>query len=183
MPPPGHPLTKRRWGPIVWTTLHTVAAGYPKRASESHRRSLFEFLNALPALLPCPLCGEHLRKLLDGEDGPPALRGAGDARLLGRDSAFEYTVALHNRVNERLGKRAWGLRNARAVYITSRARSTAATTAPAASPVSIAAVVVSIVAVAAAAIAIAAATREGRDGRYRCGPVISDGSLALLLYG
>lgn len=84
------------WGPIFWATMHLVALGYPDDPSYSEKRAAKEFYNSLPHLLPCPLCREHFREVLQGL---PV-----ETWLDNRRSLIEWTWMAHNKVNERLGK-------------------------------------------------------------------------------
>lgn len=55
------PISPNRWGPTIWDTLHYVSLGYPEaNPSEDVRQAAFEFMSALPFLLPCSICREHL---------------------------------------------------------------------------------------------------------------------------
>lgn len=55
------PISPDRWGGVFWDTLHFVSLGYPVRdPSPEMRQAAFEFLRALPFLLPCKVCREHL---------------------------------------------------------------------------------------------------------------------------
>lgn len=98
-------LHKKRWGPNFWVTIHTVAASYPNTPSADDRKHAYTFISNMPDLLPCPECGRHMRTMLrNGAEGLESLHSPQDPRLNSRESFFGYTVAMHNVVNERLGK-------------------------------------------------------------------------------
>lgn len=84
------------WGPIFWSTMHTVALGYSDTPTYSEKRAAKEFFNALPHLLPCPVCREHFREVLQGL---PV-----ETWLDNRKSLVEWTWMAHNQVNTKLGK-------------------------------------------------------------------------------
>ncbi len=85
------------WGPPFWRTIHYVALGYPDKPTESDILSYKMFFVSLGAVIPCQTCAinyaRHLRDLpVEG-----FLTG-GSGRL------FEWTVHMHNMVNEETGK-------------------------------------------------------------------------------
>jgi hypothetical protein len=84
------------WGPIFWATIHITALGYPDQPSYSEKKAAKEYFNALPYLLPCPVCRDHFREVLQGIPIEPWLDN--------RKSLIEWTVMAHNKVNERLEK-------------------------------------------------------------------------------
>lgn len=84
------------FGPAIWWTLHATASAYPDEPSASQRADCASLARALPSLLPCLSCGEHLREELSLRDLASAC--ASGERL----SAFWCDV--HNSVNARLGK-------------------------------------------------------------------------------
>lgn len=87
------------WGPFVWSTIHIVALGAPPSfKDDSKRREAYaRFYNTLPDVLPCRLCGDHMRKHL--RDMP--VEGHLDG---GRQSLFEWTVRFHNAVSRDTGR-------------------------------------------------------------------------------
>lgn len=55
------PISPTRWGPVIWDTLHYVSLGYPERdPAPEMRQAALDFMQALPFLLPCQACREHL---------------------------------------------------------------------------------------------------------------------------
>lgn len=84
------------WGPIFWHTIHITALGYPQKPSYAQKRAAKEFYEALAQLIPCPVCREHYQQHLQIAPISPHLDR--------RDDLFRWTVELHNRVNETLGK-------------------------------------------------------------------------------
>ena len=76
------------WGKHVWRLIHTVA--------RHHHTKLKEIFSSLQFLLPCSECRVNFTKELKIRDFQCTQKDAEKA-------AFE----LHNRVNERLGKREW----------------------------------------------------------------------------
>ena len=84
------------WGPIFWHTIHITALGYPQSPSYAQKRAAKEFYEALAHLIPCPVCREHYQTHLQVAPIGPHLDR--------RDDLFRWTVDLHNRVNDTLGK-------------------------------------------------------------------------------
>lgn len=75
-----------------------VALGAPHdmRGSESTRLDYAKFFNSLPGVLPCGVCGHHLKQHL--ETSPV------EDHLDGKESLFKWTVEVHNAVNRTTGR-------------------------------------------------------------------------------
>ena len=79
-------VTPSVWGPILWGAIHvTCLTG----------SATPEFINAFADALPCPACSQHFKQLLAEVPFPDS----GDPSIL-----FEWSVKVHNKVNERIGK-------------------------------------------------------------------------------
>ena len=89
-------LPPSSWGPFFWHTIHICALGYPLKPSYAHKKAAKEFFEALTFLIPCPICRDHYVEFLKQMPISPFLDK--------RDDLFKWTVALHNKVNESLGK-------------------------------------------------------------------------------
>lgn len=97
------------WGPVGWRTLHDHAwFFYADVATVEDRQNMKAFLDAYAAGIPCPSCRRHFSGMV-ARDIPshdvPALAG--------NEQLFAATVAWHNEVNERKGKRRVPLATAR----------------------------------------------------------------------
>jgi len=88
---PGQMATADRavWGPAAWRLIHWTALHEPKRLSP-------RWFRLLARLLPCAECCAHLTANLAALPPPPLATNA--------DALFAWSVRLHNRVNEQLGK-------------------------------------------------------------------------------
>ena len=84
------------WGPYVWAAIHIMCMGAPDKIPEGKRKSYAQFINSLPNILPCTVCGEHLRENL--------ATFPVDDFLDSRQSLFEWSVRMHNIVNRHTGK-------------------------------------------------------------------------------
>ena len=85
------------WGPIFWTTMHIVTLGYPASPSAEEKAGAAAFFNSLRTMIPCPICREHYVAFL-AESPVEAATGS-------RDALVFWAFTLHNKVNDRLGKR------------------------------------------------------------------------------
>lgn len=108
------------WGPVFWTEMHIAALDYSSKLPEikddgtpekqeaiarweEHMKTTEEmtvaYFAGLPYRLPCPKCGNHLLMHYKKLPYEEYVRGT-----MGTMKLFEYTVDLHNAVNEMLGK-------------------------------------------------------------------------------
>lgn len=94
------------FGPYMWATLHFVAMGAPATFDEKQKVLYKAFYSQLPSIIPCQSCGQHLVETMNNIPIEPALTGA--------LALFEWTVNIHNAVNERLGKPKLSVEEARA---------------------------------------------------------------------
>lgn len=85
------------WGPIFWSTMHIVTMAYPDSPSYAEKRAAKEFFQSMTYLLPCPVCREHFTEVLQGLPVTSWLDN--------RTSLVDWLWQVHNRVNQRLGKR------------------------------------------------------------------------------
>jgi len=81
----------RAFGPIVWRSLHTLAAGYPVAdVSEDKALATIVFLYSLGKMLPCSHCQAHWQQALDGTYLPAVVRN--------RQQLFTFLLELHNSI-------------------------------------------------------------------------------------
>lgn len=90
--------TSTVWGPPAWFFLHSMALALPKKIPVRQQAHIRRFLKDLSWLLPCPSCGENLRRRL------PNMQSSDDAVHQGRDALVNWLVALHNSVSRDLNK-------------------------------------------------------------------------------
>ncbi|TBU30172.1 FAD-dependent thiol oxidase [Dichomitus squalens] len=81
-------------GRATWTFLHTTAAYYPEKPTQTQRVNMLSLLRALPVLYPCSVCAQHLGENMKTRP-PDVSTRAGLSRWL---------CEQHNEVNGRLGK-------------------------------------------------------------------------------
>lgn len=89
-----------------WVAQHYRAATYPYEPSEAQKAAAAAYVSADAELHHCSTCRADWAVLL--EQMPPDVRD--------KDRFFAWTVAAHNRVNAKLGKRIMSLDEARALY-------------------------------------------------------------------
>jgi len=88
------------WGKEAWKFIHFVALSYnPTPANEI---TYLKFFESLPTVLPCPICGQHFKENM--AKYPPNMRS--------NKELFEWTVDMHNIVNEENGKPIYSYNNA-----------------------------------------------------------------------
>lgn len=86
------------WGPHLWATIHTLAL---RADSDSEIGPYLEFINSLLFLLPCDTCREDFVKWYHMNGDPY------------EGQAFEWSVKLHNYVNQKLSKKIMSVEESR----------------------------------------------------------------------
>jgi len=89
-------ITPEIWGGAMWRTIHVVALGYPRNPPPAARAQYKAFYDSLRTVIPCSTCREGYVGIVD--DMPV------DAALGNPEDLFDWTVRVHNKVNEKLGK-------------------------------------------------------------------------------
>lgn len=84
------------WGPAAWKFMHAIARNLPAQVPGEVQESLGQFVAALPKVLPCHTCGDHLQRHI-AEDPIGSHLGT-------RAEVERWFVDLHNKVNVALGK-------------------------------------------------------------------------------
>ena len=88
---PEHPLAwmpKSVWAPMKWKELHCRALAYLPMDGEK------KWFDSFVKSLPCPDCQSHFELIV--KQNPPDFTS--------RPAFFEWTVLIHNKVNQALGK-------------------------------------------------------------------------------
>ena len=96
------------WGPFFWHTIHIVAIGYPKNPTYTDKKCAKEFYESLAFLLPCSVCRDHYKTHLAENPLTPFLDS--------RTDLIKWTVMIHNKVNQSLGKKEWRLEEVLSYY-------------------------------------------------------------------
>lgn len=87
------------WGPHFWFIIHLLAASYPLSPTRQERAAYHAFFKSLQYVLPCDGCKKGYSFLVNGP--VPLHEGVFRDRL----TLFAFTVALHDAVNKKVGKR------------------------------------------------------------------------------
>lgn len=93
-------MQKSDWGNAVWFLLHTLSHKLLPRYS-SHARDVLPLMIRIATHLPCDECSRHARGMLLSMQTKP---------IRGRADLVEFWREAHNRVNQRIGKPAFSLR-------------------------------------------------------------------------
>jgi len=83
------------WGPRLWGALHVLCLTGTITP---------EFVQEFAHVIPCPSCAMHFKDLLEAFPFENAL------------DKFEWSVLVHNQVNERIGKPTLSVQKAREVW-------------------------------------------------------------------
>lgn len=99
------------WGPCAWKFLHAIAFCYPSTPSDDQVAHFTKFFEGLPAVIPCPSCGQHAREHFTQHEGElkSALKAGGPALQ-------RFMWKFHNAVNERRGVPAMPFEAVREIY-------------------------------------------------------------------
>ena len=93
--PPGQ-FDPSIWGPHYWFFLHTIAQSYPANPSPTMQKKYYNFYQDLPIFIPVESIGNSIAEMLDHYPVTSYLDS--------RSSLVKWTVFIHNKVNEKLGK-------------------------------------------------------------------------------
>jgi len=80
------------FGPYFWSVIHmTAMSAEGEPMTPEKRQAYITFFESMPDILPCTMCGKHLKDNLKILPVDP-------------DNLFEWSVDLHNLVNTQLNK-------------------------------------------------------------------------------
>jgi len=96
------------WGPSTWHTIHLLCYTAPEILSPTEQLRYITFFKALPFVLPCATCSEHLQAHY--KDHPI------ENYIGSQASLFEWSVHIHNTVNQMLGKPLVSLETAKTIW-------------------------------------------------------------------
>jgi hypothetical protein len=88
----------KRWGPLGWATLHSIAALYPDSPSEYEKQMILRWMLAFRDTILCPSCQSHFATMLDSyiRTRPHWYDS--------RKELCEFVFRAHNTVNARTNK-------------------------------------------------------------------------------
>lgn len=91
------------WGNPMWFVLHTLAMAFPIDDGDERRAMYRQFMESLGAVLPCGACRDNYAgNYRDAVDATHEAMGHGPYES--RIAFIHFVWALHNMVNETLGK-------------------------------------------------------------------------------
>lgn len=79
------------FGPYFWSVIHMTALSAKPDMTPEKKEAYVRFFEAMPDVLPCAMCGKHLKENLQ-------------ALPVDTDNLFQWSVELHNLVNAQLNK-------------------------------------------------------------------------------
>ena len=86
----------KSWGKNCWNFLNAVAISYPNNPTADQQSQMNIFIHSLPPVLPCAMCRNHFKKIVDETL---------DSKALGsRYGLLVWLNNAHNAVNIRIGK-------------------------------------------------------------------------------
>lgn len=92
------PIRPETWGPVIWSTMHVIAAAYPTtNPTEDDKETYRMFYETLAHVLPCLTCREHFNEII-------AEYPLSDEHLASRKSLAEWVVGVRNKVSAAIGK-------------------------------------------------------------------------------
>lgn len=94
MPKMTNETLKAELGNAAWKLFHTILARYPDKPTVDERSTLTQYIHLFAQVYPCGDCARHFQKLL--QQSPP--------QTSSRKTAALWGCAMHNKVNDRLGK-------------------------------------------------------------------------------
>jgi hypothetical protein len=92
-------ISPKIWGPNAWTFIHLMVLSEKEPFDSSRLKYYEQFFTLLTVLLPCETCRNHL---IENIGKMTKIESIQTKREL-----FNWTVDLHNRVNQILGIKPW----------------------------------------------------------------------------
>ena len=96
------------WGPGAWTFIHYIALAYPENPSQEDKENYKNFFINLQNVLPCQNCSDNYKQNLQ--------KYSLDQALTNTQSLFQWTVNVHNEVNNETNKRNYSYEEAFKLY-------------------------------------------------------------------
>ena len=102
-------INPQTWGPCMWSAIHYTALAYPVEPSHQDQVDYRTFFESLQRVLPCKKCRDNMcRHLREKPLSVPLAKG--------KYCLFDWTVTLHNLVNDECGKPPYDPQAARVIY-------------------------------------------------------------------
>ena len=85
------------WGPHYWFFLHTISLSYPHYPNAITKKKYYDFIQNIPLFIPVETIASSFSKLLDEYPVSPYLDS--------KKAFISWMHFIHNKVNEKLGKK------------------------------------------------------------------------------
>lgn len=93
------PVKPETWGPVIWSTMHVIAAAYPvSNATDDDKDTYRMFYETIAQVLPCVTCRAHFNEIL-------AAYPLTDNHLVSRQSLAQWVIEVRNRVSAAIGSK------------------------------------------------------------------------------
>lgn len=102
-------LSPIMWGNSIWACIHYIALGAPAHLTQQDKQNYKNFYLMIGHVLPCQKCSHNFQKHL--------FEIPIDNYLSTKDQLFEWTVKLHNLVNQEQNKPQWSVEQAKLYYL------------------------------------------------------------------
>ena len=96
------------WGPHGWKFIHYIALNFPNNPNLQIKQNYKNFFQNLQFVLPCEKCQIHYSSHIQ--------KHKIDSFLHSRKSLFQWTVDIHNLVNQDLHKKTYTYDEALSIY-------------------------------------------------------------------
>jgi hypothetical protein len=91
-------ISKSVWGPKAWHLLHAFSIHPSSEITQEEQHFYYLFYKTFYYIIPCQICKIHYRDILD-------IFEPLDEKKITRKSLKIWVWKIHNKVNERLGKK------------------------------------------------------------------------------
>lgn len=95
------------WGPHLWRVLHIISLNYPLQPTRDQQQAYYNLFKSLCVVIPCAKCRREFCKMVMTNtlklERSLFTQRPSDAPGTARKRLAAYVVAMHSKVNERLG--------------------------------------------------------------------------------
>ena len=85
------------WGPFIWSLIHNIAYKIPSdKYFVIYKQFYINFYYSLKNIIPCPICRNHYNTLINNNN---------PVKCNNKQSIIQWTIDIHNKVNNKLSKK------------------------------------------------------------------------------